>query len=65
MRLILDPLPTSQTVNNNIEYGLFEDIIDRYYLDSQIKDDFVCTKTCWNHKHTNDTLDLDPQCTHV
>ena len=27
-------------VNNDIKYGLFEDIVDSYYLDSQIKDDF-------------------------
>ena len=27
-------------VNNDIEYGLFEDIVDSYYLESQIKDDF-------------------------
>ena len=27
-------------VNNDIEYGLFEDIVDSYYLDSQIKDNF-------------------------
>ena len=27
-------------INNDIEYGLFEDIVDSYYLDSQIKDDF-------------------------
>ena len=27
-------------VNNDIEYGLFEDIVDSYYLDSQIRDDF-------------------------
>ena len=25
-------------VNNDIEYGLFKDVIDSYYLDSQIKD---------------------------
>ena len=24
-------------VNSNIKYGLFEDIVDSYYLDSQIK----------------------------
>ena len=24
-------------VNNDIEYGLFEDIVDSYYLDSQLK----------------------------
>ena len=29
-------------VINDIEYGLFEDIVDSYYLDSQIKDDFQC-----------------------
>ena len=29
-------------VNNDIEYGLFEDIVDSYYLDSQIKDNFQC-----------------------
>ena len=27
-------------VNNDIEYGLFEDLVESYYLDSQIKDDF-------------------------
>ena len=29
-------------INNNIEYGLFEDVISSYYLDSQIRDDFKC-----------------------
>ena len=28
-------------INNDIEYGLFEDVIDSYYLHSQIKDDYV------------------------
>ena len=32
-------------VNNDIEYGLFEDIVDSYYLDSQIKDDSIVTMT--------------------
>ena len=32
-------------VNNNIEYRLFEDIVDSYYLASQIKDDFNATTT--------------------
>ena len=27
-------------INNDIKYRLFEDIVDSYYLDSQIKDDF-------------------------
>ena len=29
-------------INNNIEYVSFEDVINSYYLDSQIKDDFTC-----------------------
>ena len=33
-------------INNDIEYGLFEDVIDSYYLDSQIKDDFMCDQNC-------------------
>ena len=38
-------------VNNDIEYRLFEDIVDSYYLDSQIKDDFQCTHDCYSqHK---------------
>ena len=32
-------------INNNIKYGLFEDVINSYYLDSQIKDDFSVIKT--------------------
>ena len=36
-------------INNDIEYGLFENIIDSYYLDSQIGDDFTCTKACYTH----------------
>ena len=34
-------------INNDIEYGLFEDVIDSYYLDSQIKDDFTCDQSCY------------------
>ena len=37
-------------VNNDIEYGLFEDIVDSYYLDSQIKDDFQCNHDCYSHQ---------------
>ena len=37
-------------VNNDIEYGLFEDIVDSYYLDSQIKDDFQCDHDCYLHQ---------------
>ena len=34
-------------VNNDIKYGLFEDIVN-YYLDSQIKDDFQCDHDCYS-----------------
>ena len=34
-------------VNNDIEYGLFKDVIESYYLDSQIKDNFTCNQSCY------------------
>ena len=34
-------------VNNDIEYGLFEDLVQSYHLDSQIKDDFECDPDCY------------------
>ena len=37
-------------INNDIEYGLFEDIIDSYYLDSQIKDDFHCDQDSYTQQ---------------
>ena len=43
-------------VNNDIEYGLFEDIVDSYYLDSQIKDDFQCDHDCYS-QHRDPTID--------
>ena len=50
-------------INNDIEYGLFEDIINSYYLDSQIKDDFNCNKECYtNTQHSQQELQLTP-CT--
>ena len=45
--------------------SLFENIIDSYYLNSQIRDDFTCTKACYTHNHDNNTLDTRPQCTHT
>ena len=39
-------------VNNDIEYRLFEDIVDSYYLDSQIKDDFQCDHDCYSQHKT-------------
>ena len=43
-------------VNNNIEYRLFEDIEDSYYLDSHIKDDFQCNHDCYS-QHKDPTID--------
>ena len=52
-------------INNDIEYGLFENVIDSYYLDSQIRDDFTCTEACYTHNTTTSTPDTNPQCTHT
>ena len=51
-------------VNNDIEYGLFEDIVDSYYLDSQIKDDFKCHHDCYS-QHRDPVMDSHSNtCTH-
>ena len=51
-------------VNNNIEYGLFEDIVDSYNLDSQIKDNFQCDHDCYS-QHRDMTIDNHSNaCTH-
>ena len=52
-------------INNKIEYGLFEDVIDSYYLDSQIKDDFMCDQNCHTKtQHIQQDQTLTP-CTHT
>ena len=51
-------------VNNDIEYRLFEDIVDSYYLDSRIKDDFQCDHDCYS-QHRDLTSDSHSNtCTH-
>ena len=51
-------------VNNDIEYGLFEDLVESYYLDSQIKDDFQCDQDCYT-QYSELTKDDHPNiCTH-
>ena len=51
-------------VNNDIEYGLFEDLVESYYLDSQIKDDFQCDQDCYI-QYSELTKDNHPNiCTH-
>ena len=51
-------------VNNDIEYGLFEDIVESYHLDSQIKDYFQCDPDCYTQT-SQPTNDNHPNiCTH-
>ena len=52
-------------INNDIEYGLFEDVIDSYYLDSQIKDGFTCDKTCYTTTNKNNTNQTSTSYTHA
>ena len=51
-------------VNNDIEYGLFEDIIESYHLDSQIKDDFQCDPDCYTQTNQLTKDDYPNICTH-
>ena len=51
-------------VNNDIKYGLFEDIVDSYYLDSQIKDDFQCDHDCYSQQKDPTIDDHSSTCTH-
>ena len=52
-------------INNNIEYGLFEDVNNSYYLDSKIQDDFKCDQECYTDTHeTQQDQPLTP-CTHA
>ena len=51
-------------VNNDIKYGLFEDIVDSEYLDNQIKGDFQCVYDCYS-QHRDLTIDGHSNtCTH-
>ena len=52
-------------INNDIKYILLKNVIDSYYLDSQTRDDFTCTKACYVHNDTNNLLETRPQCTHT
>ena len=40
-------------------------MINSYYLDSQIRYDFTCTKACYTRNTTTSTPDTNPQCTHT
>ena len=72
IHIIAPQVPTEHTddtlypqINNDIEYSLFENVIDSYYLNSQIRDDFKCTKVCYVHNDDNNLLKIRPQCTHT
>ena len=52
-------------IKNDIEYGLFEDVINSYYLDSEIKDTFNCNQECYmDIQQTQQEQQLTP-CTHA
>ena len=51
-------------VNNDIECGLFEDIVDSYYLDSQIKDNFQCDHDCYSQHRDSMSYNYSNACTH-
>ena len=51
-------------VNNDIEYGLFEDLVESYHLDSQIKDDFQCDPDCYMQTSQPTKDDYLNICTH-
>ena len=51
-------------VNNDIKYGLFEDIVDSYYLDGQIKDNFHCDHNCYSYQQEQTVDNHTNTCTH-
>ena len=51
-------------VNNDIEYGMFKDIVDSYYLDSQIKGDFQCDQDCYSQYRDPTNDNHSNTCTH-
>ena len=63
------PVPDDDTlypyINNGMVYGLFEDIVDSYYLDSQIKDDFQCDHDCYAHQWESMVDNHSISCTHA
>ena len=52
-------------INNDIEGKLFKDIVDSYYLDSQIKDDFQCNHDCYSHQWESTVDNHSISCTHA
>ena len=54
-----------QHINNDIEYGPFEEVINSYYLDSQIKDDFKCDQECYTDIQETQQGQPLATCTHA
>ena len=52
-------------INNDIEYGLFKDVFASYYLDSQIKDDFMCDQNCHTKTQYKQQDQTITPCTHA
>ena len=63
------PVPNDDSlypyINNDIKYSLFEDIVDSYYLDSQIKDNFQCNQDCYTHQWESTVDNHSISCTHT
>ena len=51
-------------VNNDIKYGLFEDIVESYRLDSQIKEGFQCDLGCYTQSNQLTKDDYHNICAH-
>ena len=62
---VLDDDTLYPYINNDIEYGLFEDIVDSYYLDSQIKDEFQCDHDCYSHQCESTVDNHSISCRHA
>ena len=52
-------------IKNDIKYGLFEDIINSYFLDSKIKDDFNCNQECYTDIQETQHKQQPKPCTHA
>ena len=52
-------------INNDIEYGIFKDIISSYHLDCEIKDDFHCNPNCYSQDQSNNQNQNLTSCTHA
>ena len=52
-------------INNDIEYGLFEDVVNSYYLDIQIRDDFQCNQDCYSKQDQTNADHPLMMCTHT